>query len=435
MIKKIILSAGLICATSLSAIDYDDKNLNTWRDGFITAFKAMQIDTKVQGIKSNLINTKKYLIYFDASGEDIATWDKLMVQMFGYTSSVHKPVRTTNNWIIFNSYDNKATAMQELKMLNDKIFKNSKIYKLQLKDISLLKTKLYNSKALLMDELQDLEDLLRKITDLKIKKEVKSLHDNQKIAIVYVDEKSGELIDKSIKQTKKEIVNDASNEQIKKEVSKVVKSVKIIDSKNKITIFSTPQNKIKNKIGVIKNDDQVFEVYSKDKFGWCKLKGRDGYISSFLIKNVSKSQKISNFNEFVDIEVEEVDSSDIPQNDLNSKAKTVVDKKVTQNDNVDINNNDDNNNTQTEVEDNKFIGKFQILDEEAVFYKLDDIFKSDVEVYSSNDFIYSSTFINDFENHKYSYIVADSDGIKYVKFLDEDVYIELDSVKLIDLKE
>ena len=46
-------------------MEYEDSNLASWRDGFITAYKALKLDTKLQGVQSKPIPTEKYIIYFD----------------------------------------------------------------------------------------------------------------------------------------------------------------------------------------------------------------------------------------------------------------------------------------------------------------------------------------------------------------------------------
>ena len=109
MVKKILFSSMIIfsCLNAIASnnINSDTIAAKSWRDGFITAYKAMQVETKLQGLDNRIIPVEKYIIYFDASKDDVSTWDTLMVQMFGYSSSIYKPIRTTNNLLIFGLID------------------------------------------------------------------------------------------------------------------------------------------------------------------------------------------------------------------------------------------------------------------------------------------------------------------------------------------
>ena len=49
---SIVLTSSLIAAT-----DYSNDSLDTWRDGFITAYKALKVDSATQGVSSKEINT------------------------------------------------------------------------------------------------------------------------------------------------------------------------------------------------------------------------------------------------------------------------------------------------------------------------------------------------------------------------------------------
>lgn len=194
MFKNIVIFSLLVSSTFAMQGDGDAK-ADAWRNGFITAYKAMEVDTQVQGLKSSPLKLNQYIIYFDANKEDVATWDKLMIQMFGYTSSITKPIRTTNNWIIFSSYDNKASAAQELEILNQKIFKNSKEYKLQLFDNKEGRV-FTNAIALLASQLKELEAIMLEHNKLELEKAKQNLEDNQKVAVIYIDPTTGKIVER-----------------------------------------------------------------------------------------------------------------------------------------------------------------------------------------------------------------------------------------------
>ena len=266
----------LAAMVSLSAMDSeDDARLDAWRNGFVTAYKAMKVDTKIQGIENREIKTEKYIIYFDANSDDIATWDKLMVQMFGYSSSIHKPIRTTNNWIIFDSYEDKATAKQELELLNNRIFKNSKKYKLSLFENKENK-KFFNDKALLTSDLNDLKNLLKIIEKSKLEKIKNELEENQKVALVYVDNKTGEIIS-DIKKFRK---NKRSKPKVKKPTEKVAQAKKVdlrkvteakqsfkkslgyvkLKPRKEVIVFSKPSFDLKSKV----RNSKKHEIFDDD---------------------------------------------------------------------------------------------------------------------------------------------------------------------------
>jgi len=206
MKKKILLTIMLISSLYSQQATADDENsiaAKSWRNGFITAYKAMEVETKLQGIDNKPIHTKKYVIYFDANKDNISDWDSLMVQMFGYSSSIYKPIRAKNKWLIFGSYDNKATAYQELRMLNNKIFKNSEKYKLQIFVNKNNKVFLADN-AILTNEIKGLKEILlkrnAKILSEKEKKIKAELEKNQKIAIVYLDKEGNQIKNATVKQ-------------------------------------------------------------------------------------------------------------------------------------------------------------------------------------------------------------------------------------------
>ncbi len=193
MLKKTLSMFCLSLSLYASSTNISLNAAKQWQNGFITAFKAMQVETKLQGINNHIIPTKKYIIYFNANKNKVSVWDSLMVQMFGYTSSIFKPVRTTTGWLIFGSFNGKATAYQELNMLNAKMFKNAKGHELKI-FINKNHQKFYADKALLSSEIEGLEHTLKQNNKKVLAREKQSLRNNQKIAIVYVNKKTGTIL-------------------------------------------------------------------------------------------------------------------------------------------------------------------------------------------------------------------------------------------------
>lgn len=196
MIKKVSSILFFLGFLSFANATSEHNSAEDWRNGFITAYKAMKAETQLQGIDERIIPVKKYIIYFNANKDDVSDWDKLMVQMFGYSSSIYKPIRTKNNFLIFGSYDNKATAYQELDMLNDKIFNNSKKFTLEIMEHD--EKKVFKAdKALLASELKGLEKLLIEHNKILLEKKKRELEENQKVAIIYVDKNTGKVVNKN----------------------------------------------------------------------------------------------------------------------------------------------------------------------------------------------------------------------------------------------
>lgn len=284
MIKKILLAVLLInslYASEILANNDDSIAAKSWRNGFITAYKAMEVESKLQGLGNKPIDVKKYVIYFDANKENISNWDALMVQMFGYSSSIYKPIRTTNNWLIFGSYNNRATAYQELHMLNNKIFKNSEKYRLKIFENNKNK-KFITDSAILTNEIQGLKKILKQknkriLTQEKLKLQRK-LKENQKVAIVYVDKNS----------------NQIKNNILPLKIKKTNTKSKIINKKGFVykikrknaKIYSKPIAKNKYFFKTLKIGDRVRIVSIEDKWGFTS---KNHYIlMSYFLKPMSK---------------------------------------------------------------------------------------------------------------------------------------------------
>lgn len=204
--KKILFFLALLVGVNSFAIEYQNNKSAIWRDGFITAYKAMSKDSEIQGLLGKPIKTNRYIIYFDTNRNDIAQWDKLMLVMFGYTSSVYDPIRAKNGWIIFASFDDKATAKQELQDLNNKIFANTKNLSLKLYDNKNHRV-FYTAKTLLAKDIKDLEQILKNNYKKKLQIAKKRLQQNQKVAVIIVNNKKDKkkvnnIISKINKNTK-----------------------------------------------------------------------------------------------------------------------------------------------------------------------------------------------------------------------------------------
>lgn len=410
--KKIVLA--VLLSSALFAIEYNDEKLDSWRSGFITAYKAMEVDTQQQGLESKKMVTNKYIIYFDANGDDIAIWDKLMVQMFGYSASVHKPIRTTKDWIIFTSYDNKATALQELDILNKKIFKNSKRYKLQFFDNEKNEV-FYNDKALLTSQLVELKELLKIAEGQKLKEKERELEENQKVALIYVNKATGEVVDMdkgdsgSVVPFVEPIVQSIRKVQppVEKPQATVIDTVVVEKDRtlfvehdgyvkqkqDDILLFSRPVFDGKYKVKTAKKGE-VFRVESKNGRNWLKVKDSELYIAGHLVVNASEND-YENFSK------------------QQKKIKQEVKEK------------------KKEKEKEKAVGNFTITADSIVLYKLKSAFGLEKTKYPLDDFVFLEVLNNDYRKYQYSAVVEDSDGIKYVKLLNENIFMPYNSLFLI----
>lgn len=410
--RKIIYSALL--SVSLFGMEYTNDSLDTWRDGFITAYKALKVDTKVQGVNSKLIDTKDYIIYFDANAQDISDWDKLMVQMFGYSSSIHKPIRSVENYIIFDSYDNKATALQEMEILNTKIFKNSEKYKLKLFDNSASKRKFYNDRALLMDELKDLENLLKEVNRIKLTQKEKELEDNQKVALVYVDNSTNKVIPTPTviveEPQKNVVVKELKNKNTSSNKTNVFSDeIFFGESIKSVPVFKRPYYNSKNKLYTLA-PGKTLEFEGKNDFGWFKIKNKNEYVAGHLFKIVSKSISENNITK-------------VEKQQIASKNPVIVEKKI------------DLNNKLVETKKiEEVIAKdnhFTLVDNETVLYKLDS-FSISNKTYSVSEFIPTGIMKNDYKEHPYTNIVKDTDGNKYLKLKNMNALIEMRSAYIVN---
>lgn len=422
--KKVYCS--LLIAASLSASTFTNDKLESWRDGFITAYKAMKVDTEIQGISSKLLDTKDYIIYFDANDKMISDWDKLMVQMFGYSSSIHKPIRTVENFVIFDSYDNEATALQEMEILNEKIFKNSKKYKLKIFDNSVQKRKFFNDRALLIDELKDLETLLKRVNEIKLSQKQKELEENQKVALVYVDNNTNKIIQpETITPAKKEQINSAKDEAAKtskkKSTSETNKNTFVKEEfygkpkKESITAFYRPAYDMKYKKDEISQND-ILEFESKNGYGWYKVKDKRLYLPGHLIEIVDKPQNNP-------IKKNNSNLSSIEKKIVSTKEKVVADAPIV--------------NKVVDTEKIKEVKKetikklFTLIEKEVVVFQLNDTYKEDKDVYEVKYFDAKGVMQNDYTRIEYSSIVSDTDGNKYIKLKDKNAYIEFKNAYII----
>lgn len=403
---------GIFIAMSLSANTTYSNNLDAWRDGFITAYKAMKIDGSLQGINSNIIQTKKYIIYFNANNENVAEWDKLMVQMFGYSSSIYKPIRTLEGYIIFGSYNNKFSAKQELELLNKKLFKNSKNYKLELLDNSKQNKTFYNAKTLLIDEIKDLQALLRKVNEIKLREHKKELDDNQKVAVVYVDTQTKKLVtpDTTLipkveqKNTKKSLSETTS--RVKRQKKKYQFEEYVITGepiKNGVVVFSKPSFDRKYKLRTL-SKKAVLEISSKNGYGWLKIKGKKQYVQKHLIKEVevkpkkkiSKETKKKSVKKPVVISTKPV------------AKKEVIKKKVIKKKNY-----------------------FILTESEAIVFKLKSPLVKSKRVYDVGLFDYSAIMKNNHGRLEFDGIISDTDGNKFIKIKELNSFIDLKAAKII----
>lgn len=414
MKRFIVILAAM--AVVLNAMDFEGTKVETWRNGFIVAYKAMEVDTKTQGLENKEIPTRRYVIYFDARGDDIATWDKLMVQMFGYSSSVHKPVRTTGDLIIFESYDNKATALQELDILNDKIFKNSKKYRLQMMDNKEAK-RFYSDKALLAENLTDLRKLFKEIERLKINDKSRELEENQKVAVVYVNNETGEIID-DVDQFKADIVDDVRKRQkreklqlsdleIRREKVKFKPLVGLYKPKKDqdVAVFSVPERAPSKKIRDAISGE-VFVVEAADGYGWYKVKGKEEYVAGYLVTKATEPDLKAFQNKF-------------------TRIKNLAKEKEHP---VHLN---ENTNEQPKPAPEEAVGEFMLVDDEAVEYRLKG-FDPKTETYPIADFKVGKLMKNDYQKYSFSKIVKDSDGMQYLKIYGKNVFIPRDNLYILE---
>lgn len=423
--RKILLSVVLTSSLIVAADSTD--SLDVWRDGFITAYKALKVDTSTQGTTSKAINTEDYIIYFDASTQDISDWDKLMVQMFGYSSSINKPIRTVENFIIFDSYNNKATALQEMENLNSKIFKNSEKYKLKIFDNTVAKRKFYNDRALLINELKDLEALLKKVNEIKLTQKEKELEENQKVALVYVDNNTNKVLPN---QTyKRKVVTETLPEPIKLGVNTPEQKTPNVENKifyaqaiKNAIVFSKPAYDTKSKLYTV-DAGKVFEFEQKNENGWYKVKDKNEYVAGYLFKEITKKKYEK---EYSSSNVVSISSSSSTTEETTIDTSNIVSKNPKkESPKIDLTNKIATNTT-PEIKD-KF---FTLIEKEAIVYKLDNVTGESTN-YPVSSFIPVKTLQNNYEKVSYTDIIKDTDGNQYVK-LKNNTFVDLKAVYIIN---
>lgn len=449
LIKRIFLSIVTLVVTglSLNAMDYGNDMYSAWRNGFITGYKAVKTDAEVQGIHNNVIQTKKNIIYFDASGDDIAEWDYLMVQMFGYTNSVNQPIRTENNWIIFDSYDNKATATQEMEMLNEKIFKDSEKYKLKLFENDKNRV-FYNSSALLLKELKDFQTLLERINKQELEEKKRDLEENQKVLVVYVDPDGKIIEDKNVKGANRINSNDkkfiVDTKQSKNPVVNNVEFTPVVKYaksylNSAVPIFSKPRYDKAIKIGEL-SKNEVVELESRNGYNWYKIKGKNSYVGGHLLNFVDKKEYANSNNEItkrINRVVDEASKSNVivETNFANNKV-TQIDKTPTYKSSK-----KSEENEITKVDEKIIPDVVQPSPEPKIItfmYKPKDVALYELKVefinnktYNSSDFKYKAMFSNDYENRSYKDTIKNEFGVEYIKLLNENVYVEKSEIIIV----
>lgn len=401
MLKKLLVLSILVSATF--AMEYGDGKVDAWRDGFITSYKAMEVDTQLQGLKSSPLKLNQYIVYFDANKDDVATWDKLMIQMFGYTSSITKPIRTTNNWIIFSSYDNKASAIQEMETLNQKIFKNSKEYKLQLFDNK--ENKVFsNAIALLATQLKELEAIMLEHNKLELEKAKQQLEDNQKVAVIYVD-KDGKIVERRkppiIEKAKESAyssnaypVVEKTKEKSTQEDSVQAKKTTLYAQarkKSSTIIFSKPMFDLTYKVRN-SQEEEAFEIYKENADGWCQIKDKNEYVAlhTLTVIDEKKYQAIKKQQESKKVAV--------PTTTPTSTSE-------------------------------KALGSFTITQDKAYSYRITNYINTK-STYSLEEIEPSVLVDNPFTDLKYSKIINDADGGKYIKLLNKPQFFSFEDIVL-----
>lgn len=381
-------------------MDYGDGKVDSWRNGFITSYKAMEVDTQLQGLKSAPLKLNQYIIYFDANKDDVATWDKLMIQMFGYTSSITKPIRTTNNWIIFSSYDNKASATQEMEILNQRIFKNSKEYKLQLFDNK--ENKVFsNAIALLASQLKELEAIMLEHNKIELEKTKQQLEDNQKVAVIYVNN-DGKIIERrkppimekaevepKAKETPTKVITVPRSvaEKTKEPSVQTKNSVLYVQAKKKSNtiVFSKPMFDLSYKVRNAE-DEEVFEINKENDEGWCQIKDRNEYVAFHTLSTIDEKKYLSIKKQ--------------------QESKKVV-----------------------APSSEKSLGSFTITQDKAYSYKITNYINTK-STYSLEEIEPSVLVDNPFTDLKYSKIINDADGGKYIKLLNKPQFFSFEDIVL-----
>jgi len=369
MMKKMYCFFFLV--TSLFASFFSDDELESYRNGFIAAYKAMRVDAEIQGINSKVLDIKDYIIYFDASDKMISNYDRLMVQMFGYLPSVRRPIRTVENFIVFDSYDDYTTALGKMEILNKKIFRNSKKYKLKIFDNSTKKRKFYNDRALLIDCLKELEALLRKNNEIKLVKKQKVAKNSSKI------DKNTFIAEKFYGKPKKESV----------------------------MAFYRPTYNMKYKKDKISQKD-ILEFESKNGYGWFKVKNKRLYLQGHLIDIVKKSKSIKTNKKSK--------LSSIKKSIVSPKViKKTIPKKIKKG---------------KKKEDKKL---FTLMEKEVVVFQLNDTYKENKNIYEVKYFHAKGTMENNYSRIEYTSIVSDTDGNKYIKLKNKNAYIKFKNAYII----
>lgn len=390
MLKNLLMIS--IVATATFAMDYGDSKVDAWREGFITSYKAMEVDTQIQGLKSTPLKLNQYIIYFDANKEDVATWDKLMIQMFGYTSSITKPIRTTNNWIIFSSYDNKASAVQEMEVLNQKIFKNSKEYKLQLFDNK--ENRVFsNAIALLASQLKELEAIMLEHNKIELEKEKQKLEENQKVAVIYVNN-DGKIIER-----RKPPVIEKEEPKVKEVPQRTVTTAKPVVTntilyaqarkKNSTIIFSKPMFDLTYKVRN-SQEEEAFELNKENADGWCQIKDKNEYVALHTLSIIDEKKYLS--------------------------LKKQQEAKKTA--------------SSTGSASEKAIGSFTITQDKVYIYKIKN-YSGAKTTYALEDIEPTTLINNPFKDLKYSKIVKDSEGGQYIKVLNEPQFFSFDDITMV----
>lgn len=313
----------MLLALSLQAYEFGEDKADAWKNGFITCFKATKADANIQGLLEAPIKTKRYILYFDGKKAELAKWDELLILMFGYTRSIHSPIRTKSGWIIFTSSDSLPTAKQELDMLNKTIFKDKKVKdKLQLFDNEENRV-FYAAKTIFAEEIKDLADIMKAQFEKEYKEKLdqhkKELNENQQVAILFVDKATNEVIkDEALKkellqqQEQTRVVEPRKDVLPKKEVPK-----KEVPVQKNISLQELP--KPLGKFELIADNVVVFKLntqeeilsqssYNVEKFEVVRIVEKDGstYEYSTVLKDNDGTQYVKLYRKNLFIETSNV---------------------------------------------------------------------------------------------------------------------------------
>ncbi len=296
----------MLLALSLQAYEFGEDKADAWKNGFITCFKATKADANIQGLLEAPIKTKRYILYFDGKKAELAKWDELLILMFGYTRSIHSPIRTKSGWIIFTSSDSLPTAKQELDMLNKTIFKDKKVKdKLQLFDNEENRV-FYAAKTIFAEEIKDLADIMKAQFEKEYKEKLdqhkKELNENQQVAILFVDKATNEVIkDEALKkellqqQEQTRVVEPRKDVLPKKEVPTLGKFELIADN---VVVF-----KLNTQEEILSQSS-----YNVEKFEVVRIVEKDGstYEYSTVLKDNDGTQYVKLYRKNLFIETSNV---------------------------------------------------------------------------------------------------------------------------------